>query len=128
MSVATGTNALGLTSPKPGRSQREQRLDADHHAVAEADHRLEVQDHLIGSQRVAQRVLDLEPSHGLVAESDVEQRGAVAPSLLGVVHRQVGVLEHLGRIGRTDGVHHPDAGRDHDPPARELDGGGERSR
>ncbi len=115
----------GLHQADAGPVPAQQRLDADHGTVPQAHDRLEVQHHLVGPQGLAQGVLHLEAGHRLVPQADVEQGRAVAAPLLGVVHRQVGVLEQLGRVGRAGGVDHADAGRHHDPAPGQVDGRGQ---
>ncbi len=71
------------------------------------------------STAAAQIVFELESVADLLAQAGVEDGHTSAPARLGLQHRHVGVLEHLGRFASHIGqAHEADARRDGEGPPR----------
>ena len=109
-SSAIGMNASGATRPKPGRSQRSERLEAADHAGVGGDERLAEQAQLVARHRLAQRGLERDLRRDPVLHRLVEELVATAPVALGAVHRDVGVRQDLvGRLVAVGREGHADA-------------------
>ncbi len=83
----------------------QKRLGADDCVVREPDDRLVVQPQEAVLQRVAQRGFEGVLAQPVLGEVGVEELEGVAPQLLRVIHRDVGVLQELLGIVRIVGVH-----------------------
>ena len=93
-SSAMAMNSAGEMRPV-GVVPARQRLEAGHRAVLEPHDRLVEDGDLFALERPAQVRLE-RPTVGLArAHRGLEQLDAVAADALGVVHRELGVLEHL---------------------------------
>src|SRR5207342_44672 len=77
----------------------QQGLAADDPAAGQVDDRLEVQPQLAAVQADPQRLLEVQPLHGALAQRDVDEVPAVAAGVLGPVLGRVGVTQQGERVG-----------------------------
>ena len=99
-SSATGMNCAGETGPRVGCVQRSSASAPVIAPVLQIDLRLVVQREFLPLQGAPQALLDRLPLHGADVHRRLEELIALAPVLLGLVHRGVGVLDQRLRIQR----------------------------
>ena len=95
ISSAIEMNSDGDIRPILGWSQRAKRLEARDRAVLEPDDRLVQDGDLLALDRAAQVGLERQAVGLARAHRRLEHLDAVAADALGVIHRELGVLEHL---------------------------------
>lgn len=71
-----------------------------------ADHRLVVEPQLLGLERLAKRLFDLDALLGLLAESCVEYFVTSRSMRLGPVHRDIGIAQQPLRVQVVCSGHH----------------------
>ena len=84
--------------PALGMVPAQQRLVADGTAIGQRHDGLVVRHELVADQRVAQVALHVQQRQRLASQAVVEHGGAMAATVLGVVHRRVGVAQQLLRL------------------------------
>ena len=94
---------VGRKQPAARVLPADQRFDPDQLAARHVQARLVVQHQLVPAQRQAQVVLDRKPLLGAGVHVGREELVVVAPLLLGVVHRHVGVLHERAAIAPVVG-------------------------
>ena len=102
VSSATGMNWIGGIVPRVGWFQRTQRFDAEDLSAGEPDDRLVVQLELVQAERVLEIRSKLEPLDDPLVHRRLEDAVASLAVALGHVHRDVGVPQQLGRLGRLE--------------------------
>ena len=105
----------GGIEPRRGCSHLQQRLEAGDGAVFQPHDRLVGEAELLALDGAAQIGFELQPVGADRAERRPERLDAVAAEALGLVHGELGVLDHVlgGRLRRRPGDQ-PDRGGQHD--------------
>ena len=89
--------AVGRQAPARRVLPADQRLDAGDPLGLELDQRLVLEEQLVALQRQAELAAELHALHELLAHDRLEARHAALARVLGGVHREVGVPEHVVR-------------------------------
>ena len=129
VSVATGTKALGCTSPTPGPLPAQQGLDA-HHGAGRGGGRPAGSAACISSARRASRSAFSTSRRATAWSRRPTWNSAMRlrpRCLASYMARSASCSTSAGSAGAR-GVDHADARRHHDPAAREVDGLGQRRR
>ena len=95
ISSAIEMNSAGDMRPISGVVPARQRLEAGDGAVLEPHDRLVEDRDLLALERAAQLRFERQPVGLARAHRRLEHLDAVAADALGVIHRKLGVLEHL---------------------------------